>query len=226
MRTRVVRGLKIDTTYKFASRVGTYVAMYPVVQSLAPHYGLVTGNTKVSVTGIRLRDVERVTVGAKDCKFDDPTDPYTTLTVYTPGRSRAGSWDVVVHTKDGLVGVCLCKFTYIDVPTDEKAAVAPPMLKIDASSNLKTKRAKGFRAVRAVLITAMTDRNLILHSDFAPDDKTERTLAILRKLLQAQRGRIHLESVHVDNARKLTKPYVLRSSYDPASPLCSSLLLI
>jgi hypothetical protein len=205
LKGEVVRGLKVDATYKFASRVCTFVTLYPIVQSLDPHFGPIAGGTRIVATGVRFNKVERVTIGAKDCKFDPPAHPFQSLTITTAARTQTGSWDVVVHTTDGAVGVCLSKFTYVENGWDEKRQ-PPPKLSNPAAPDLKIKRNTGFRAVRSVLITAMTDRNIILHSDFAPDDTTERTLAILRKVFAEQKGGFHLESVHVDNARKLTSP--------------------
>jgi hypothetical protein len=196
----IIAGLKIDTTYKFASRVGVYVPLPAVIERLEPHHGVLHQPIQAVATGFRLRDITKVVIGDTECQFESTVAPFRSLRLSIPPRATAGSLDIIVHTVHGGAGVCLAKFTYHD--EKHQGPFDPVILKPD--DNLRPTHYRGFRSVRSVLITAMTDTNYIVHSEFSPDDKNERTLAIIERVLRMQVGKFHLQSVCVDNARKLT----------------------
>ncbi len=222
-----IQALKVDTTYRFASTAGVYTEFTPVVVHLEPHFGLVSGGTKVTVRGVRLLPAKHIWIGRRQCKVESQNPHDKSLEFITPPRSAAGSWDVIVKTENGSIGVSQVKFTYV---TDAKAAPSAPVRNPDVEARAP-KRQNTFHRVNAVVVTAMTGSNLIVHSELVPNDKTEHTLAAIRKVFVAQQvpGRALLKSVHVDNARKLDAPYVFaptllfcQSTPQPTFVLCCS----
>lgn len=177
-----------------------YVPLPAVIEQVQPHHGTLHQRIEVVATGFRLRDITKVVIGDMECQFERTTAPFRSVRISIPPRATAGSLDIIAHTEHGGPGVCLAKFTY----HDEKQPGPFNPVAVKPDDKLRQTHYRGFRSVRSVLITAMTDTNYIVHSDFSPDDKNERTLAIIERVLRMQTGKFHLQSVCVDNARKLT----------------------
>ncbi len=173
-----------------------------MVLELVPHSGLIRGGTEVTVKGLRLVPAKRVLIGRQPCIFRSNPDGSIVLT--TPPRTTGGSWDVVVTSTNGSVGVSQVKFSYV---ADAKDAPTTAVRNPDVE-HPRPRRRNVFHRVNAVVVTAMTGNNLIVHSELVPNDKTKHTLAAIRKVFEAQKepGRALLKSVHVDNARKLDTP--------------------
>ena len=122
--------VSMDTTYKICANAGDYVARAPLIQTLQPASGPVTGGTTITMTGQFLggdvQDIEGISIFGQPCTnilfshVDDGSPAMISCT--TPALppaviARKGadplSADIVVVTKGARRGQSIPQFTYL-----------------------------------------------------------------------------------------------------------------
>lgn len=193
--------LRMDTTFNFCKRVGFYQDRPPIVDTISPHFGPLTGGTEVLITGRFFVNVKSVHFGVtaatvlRHVRRDSDPQDVSTVAVQSPESVQLQSVDVIVTCSRS--GICIPRFTYTHEQTTS------------LRKNVQVHSRRGtmfFRAVHAVVRVIMNGDGQVIDAEIVPDDQFKWYEEVMRDVIEYQfkTGKPLVKSVHVDDSRKLT----------------------